>query len=677
MKKFYSLMLTMALVALSASAQVPGLKPFRSHPSDSEINERVFLSKSVSNTFGLKKAPRYATATGKRALSYCDGTYDNALGLPSMNYGDSVAGAIAFSKTQLAPYVGKKIVAINIPVIEPAVLVSVHGWIATGSINKLTTIQKVENPVAGYNELILDEPIEIDGESDIYIGASYKIQSGTSGDDLYCIPFNTSVDVSSGAGYLGYGKSTATRLSWMDYSTYGYGAFAVEGVVDGVEMNATDLTVKDFVLEKEYASLNDVMRFEVDVKNNGANDISSFDVEVYVNGTKTSTHTVKPEAAIATDKVYSTVLSERLALETSARDVTFGIKVVNINGQGDDDNMDDNVAEETFNACTRVFHQSVLVEEGTGQWCGYCPQGIVALDAMKEKGYEDFVAVAIHYGYLGNRNSVSVDSMAFAVDDNGYEYCNILGIKSFPTALYNRQYEASAYYAENYYNALKEFAAPGYIYARAYWDGDNVVVFGDALFGLDDEDGSKYRIQTYLIEDSVGPYYQHNYYAGGGQGNMGGFEDLTEWTPIVYNDVLRGVYPSVTYGGTLGEQLTDGAISATEDYSFSYTYEITDEVNHVKVVNNKGYFESGARYADKTKLRLAVLLIDSNNDNAVVNCCNVPIAENEEASVVGVKAQDNASVEYYSINGTRLAGPAAKGIYIMKQGSKVTKRIAR
>jgi len=676
MKKLYTLIAIMAIAALAVNAQKPRLRPFRSHTVSPELTQNVSTALPLWQGKALATAPRHATALGQTTLSYCDGEYDNALGVGSVSLGDSLAGAIAFTKSQLSQYAGKTIGTLYVPVYQTSGLKAVYGWVAAGRSDSIVAMKQLPTLAQGYNELTFDKPVEIDGETNLYFGASYVLEPTASGSQVYCVPANTEAKKTVGGFYLGYGSSETGEFTWYDFHSQGYGVFAIEAMVDGVEKPANDVTVTDLTIEREDVRIDGILRASIDFKNSGANPVSSFDVEISIDGEKTRTLTLTLDSPVKSDRKGTADIEEQLAFAEASMESTLGIKVVNVNGEGDDENMDDNSAEATFNAYEKLFPRNVLVEEGTGQWCGYCPQGIVAMDAMHEKNLDDFVGVAIHHGYLGNRESVSVDSMAFAVNNKGYEYCSILGITSFPTALYNRQYEASGYYAQTYYEYLREFESTAKIFGRAYWDGNSIVVSGDVQFGFSSDSGANYYVQTYLIEDGVGPYYQHNYYAGTST-SMGGFENLPEWTPVVYNDVLRGVYPELTTVATLGEQLTTGSISPSGVYQFKYTYDISDEVNRVSVVDSQASFEAGPRYADKDKLRLVLVLSDADNGYEVLNCCKVAISADEAAGVSTVKEAENAPIEYYSINGTRLAAPASTGVYIEKQGTRVVKRIGR
>lgn len=69
----------------------------------------------------------------------------------------------------------------------------------------------------------------------------------------------------------------------------------------------------------------------------------------------------------------------------------------------------------------------VLVEEGTGQWCGNCPAGILALENLSELFGDKVVSVGVHSGGGGGS------------DEFAYEgYASALGFSAYPTGRVNR-----------------------------------------------------------------------------------------------------------------------------------------------------------------------------------------------------------------------------------------------
>jgi hypothetical protein len=52
-----------------------------------------------------------------------------------------------------------------------------------------------------------------------------------------------------------------------------------------------------------------------------------------------------------------------------------------VNGK-DDELTCNNTVEASFSAVKPADHRKVLLEEGTGTWCGWCPRGAVFLKAI-------------------------------------------------------------------------------------------------------------------------------------------------------------------------------------------------------------------------------------------------------------------------------------------------------
>ncbi len=55
---------------------------------------------------------------------------------------------------------------------------------------------------------------------------------------------------------------------------------------------------------------------------------------------------------------------------------------------------------------------------------------------------------------------------------------------------------------------------------------------------------------------------------------------------------------------------------------------------------------------------------------------NVKVYAEGGSGVAGIEAEENAPVEYYNLQGIRVANPE-NGLYIVKQGNKVTKRVIK
>ena len=153
------------------------------------------------------------------------------------------------------------------------------------------------------------------------------------------------------------------------------------------------------------------------------------------------------------------------------------------------------------------FQRKVLITEGTGTWCGYCPYMITALELFSEYGSnaDKAVIVAMHSG----------DEFGNAASDAAVSACRITG---FPSCVFNLNPDALLENNDPNVNAenlntmvameLMETARVGIAAATAV-NADSSVIGVRAAVKVG-KDG-KYRINAWLIEDGV-PASQSSYW---------------------------------------------------------------------------------------------------------------------------------------------------------------------
>lgn len=205
----------------------------------------------------------------------------------------------------------------------------------------------------------------------------------------------------------------------------------------------------------------------------------------------------------------------------------------------------------------------IVVEEATGMWCSYCPQGAVALDALAGKYPDNFIGIAIHY-------------------DDAFEqkaYSDALGFLAWPSARVNRtetiksllvaaEDSKGKFYtiegSETEKAFLRELARVPEcdIAVEAAIDGGKVNVSA-SVTPVTDLEGKDFRMVYVLLEEFLcdDSFYQMNSYAGS-KYEIGGFENMPErivGRDIVFNHVARGIWPSVEgEKGSLPSSMTCG-----------------------------------------------------------------------------------------------------------------------
>lgn len=292
------------------------------------------------------------------------------------------------------------------------------------------------------------------------------------------------------------------------------------------------------------------------VKNDGANLITSITVD-WNDGTSHSNVISTNIAPGATATInhpvpvsYATVVEENISVEITA---------VNSNSDG---NPSNNTSANIINTVSQNSTKVVLIEEGTGTWCGYCPRGAVAMDYMDQNHPTTFAGVAVHNG----------DPMTVTAYDNGADFSGLPGANVDRVILGG---DVSNNDFETYHNDRKDLIVPAGLDLTATINGNAITLNASATFRTPFT-ASNFRLGVIMSEDNVtgtgSGYNQTNYYANNALGAMGGFESLPDPVPaaqMVYNHVgraLLGGYDGQT--GSVPAAITDGQVV---NYTFNYT----------------------------------------------------------------------------------------------------------
>lgn len=297
------------------------------------------------------------------------------------------------------------------------------------------------------------------------------------------------------------------------------------------------------------------------VKNVGVNAITSLTVN-WNDGTDHSSVISTNIAPGATANInHPTAISYATAVERN-----IAVTITNVNGNTDP-NMGNNAGARPFNTVSQVPDKAVVIEEGTGTWCGWCPRGAVAMEYMENTYPNDFIGIAVH-----NDDPMTVT-----------EYDSNAGISAFPGANVDRVMmgvDVSDQDFDDYYNARTNIVSPAAITATSSGSGSSVVVDVTATFYTPFA-ASNYRLGVIMVEDNVtgttSGYNQTNYYSSQSQNlplTGAGHNWQTEPATVPaanmeYDHVGRalvGGYNGQT--GSVPAAITDGQVVT---YTFNYT----------------------------------------------------------------------------------------------------------
>lgn len=243
-----------------------------------------------------------------------------------------------------------------------------------------------------------------------------------------------------------------------------------------------------------------------------------------------------------------------------------------------DDVIEDNKASLAVKMTTQEPNRRMVVEEGTGTWCGWCIRGIVGMRDMIAKYPDRFVGIAVHSG----------DEFQAAT------YINFLtnecGISGFPGCIINRdgQVRDPNFNAMNSYMSSMPQYADADVEVNAVLDGN--AIDAEALITPSvDMANANYRVVFVVTEDDL-TAMQSNYYSGGGSGVMGGFEKLASSVPVALADVARGIWPNTTGEGvpsvTLPTTMAEGTPYSVTLHIPNVTYRKSENLHVIALLLN-------------------------------------------------------------------------------------------
>ena len=403
-------------------------------------------------------------------------------------------------------------------------------------------------------------------------------------------------------------------------------------VIDNVKIKslvANDVQLVSAKLNR-YGLLNSTNTLNLTVKNTGSNPITNLTLN-WNDGTDHSVTVNKSLAIGATSTVnhpttvqFSSVVEKNLALSITA-----------VNGNPDP-NPSNNLGAIKFNTVSQASPKKVFFEEGTGTWCGWCPRGMVAMAYMDTTYPNEFIGVAVH----------NQDPMVLTEYDDGANFSSFPGL-NVDRVVKGADVNQSVMVTN--LNARKTLTTPVSLEASGSVSGSNITINANATFRTVFANAN-YRLGIIISEDDVhgtgASYNQRNYYSGGANGAMGGFESLPSSVPaaqMVYDHVGRAIL-----GGYSGQ---DGSVPAviadgqTVEYTFNYTVPATSNINNMHAV---------------------MILIDQDNGE-IVNSKLVSLASlavNPNQLAAGFEIYPNPASDYLNISNLK-SGNYAITIYDM------------
>lgn len=326
-----------------------------------------------------------------------------------------------------------------------------------------------------------------------------------------------------------------------------------------------------------------------DLVNNGSVNISNFDVHYSVDGGPAQTMPVTTTVA-AHGGTYSFSHSIPWVVATGGVNHTICIWADNLNGNGDQTNCNDTICETLFANNGVSGTKTTLLEEFTGAWCGFCPDGALIMEDMIATYPGQVVGVSIHNG----------DGMTFSDGiQTGFD------VTAFPSGMVNRTLvsgESKEPFSRSLWDDEIANQVGGYtpvdVTVASTYNTTNRELDITVTADFVDYALGNMRFVAMLVEDSVtgtgSGYDQVNYYSSAGSAAGGSshphYNDPDPIVGYVHNHVLRAL-PGGAFG-TPGIIPTSVSPGTSYNQNFTMTVPASINENNIKVIGFVAYYST-------------------------------------------------------------------------------------
>ena len=486
----------------------------------------------------------------------------------------------------------------------------------------------------GKNEIELETPYIVKDEN-LYIGYTCSFNERA---------FPIMFDETTGSNSFFYRHSKTNE--WEDLSE-DYGKLALQLLIEKDVFPEDCASVKNFgqniVMKGESISV------PIQITNTGKNDIHRITYTITTEGGGT---TEEKTLNFSTPLTYNEPTTKYIYFDADDDTKKYS-KMLTITKVNDVENQSaEKEARGTLITITEKPVVLPVVEEFTGTWCGYCPYGIVGMQAVHEEYGDQVVLIAAHSGDIMEIGDYRPVINAFA---NGY-----------PSSIINRT--TSAYPQKStllyYVKQAQDITTQGSIELKAEWNDEkkeNVNFIATSQFVYDDDSGD-YGIAFVIVEDGLtgtgSSWAQSNYLSGGTVHE----NDEMEFWKNAGSKVTDLTYDHVAVAAWSIKNGVNGSVNSTIQANIPQTYNFKGELSK----------ESLDLIQDKSKLTAIALLIDRTS-GTIVNAAQAPISE-MSTDITDLITNPTTIVGYYTIDGKRISTPV-KGVNIVKYVDGSTKKI--
>ncbi len=327
--------------------------------------------------------------------------------------------------------------------------------------------------------------------------------------------------------------------------------------------------------------VNDPVSIAGTIMNKGSETISSFRVAYSIDGTAEQEMFVDG-LTLRTNDSHQFVHPVRWTPTEAGRNHTLALRVYDVNGTEDDQPANDTLTTSVFTRLGVTSPKRVLVEEFTGAWCGWCPDGMLQIERLR-LAHPDAVTYAIHAG--GN------DAM---IIPEGAELAQTF-TPAYPTAMIDRVFFAGEKgvaiqrTSEAWITRTGHQAAtftPLSVSVNAYRTDPRYISASVEVYFSDYAPPGDYRVHCVLVHDKLkgsgSGWDQLNYFSGNATyPNHPFYSQSNPVTNFEHRHVLAASATGAWGDSTLLPSMPQAVTSFSKAYTFTYPTPYADGDVHV------------------------------------------------------------------------------------------------
>lgn len=536
-------------------------------------------------------------------------------------------------------FVGDKIVSFCVPMVEDedSQISNVSVWIS----KQLTLVDKVNAPDIlsvdaeikdGKISVVFPDPIEIPAEG-LYVGYSFTVDKKNTANET---PVFVAGEPSPDGLFF---HTSKTYLKWKSQSeNWGYSS----AITVGIEGNFSDDALCLASIVKPFAACGEDMTIKANLINYGAAPLDYFEYSIS-DGNKSEDFVYRYEEPLTLLYGQSITANLPYVAPSEIGEYNIVVDLKSVNGKEPVDGQ--NKMEAVLDVFQSVPVHKPLMEEYTGLWCGWCPRGFAALEAMNHLYPEDFIGISYH----NNDQMERIPSSAFPN-----------AISGFPAAYMDRTRSIDAYSGispdgfgiEPFWQSIHESFTPAFVNGSAIENSDGSISVKSDISFVKNLPGS-YKVAYEIVANGLTDekWGQNNNYDGYNANlYIPEMQKFCDGKSVVFGLVFDDIFAAGSdLQGEAGSLISD----VVADQVYSHEYSFASDAG----ISTKGY----DLFSNAKSLYAVIILLDENG--AVVNS-NKVLVENHEAGVNSV-ADDLKTIrtDIFDISGRKVENPS-KGIFI-------------